>query len=248
MVKLPKTLEREPLIDAVFEVRFGGNPHLTDIVPGVLFNKLSPKPTIRRLPTAEIPQPIRANDPNLMFQPVISLDLGEFAISIGDRNLFIGCKLPYPKWPRFKEKILCITDIVSQTEIAGSIERYSLKYVDLIQAQTIAEQIEKIDISVCLGGVKARNDNIFVRVHQTEGDTLHIMTVATETHFQLSDGKRISGVMVDIDSIRIIKNQDFAEFVKNLEPAVESLHQANKEKFFRCLTQATIKELEPSYD
>ena len=63
MTKLPVILEREPLVDAVFEVRLGGDPHMSDLLPGVLFGQLDPKPTIQRLPAAEIPQPIRASDP-----------------------------------------------------------------------------------------------------------------------------------------------------------------------------------------
>ena len=83
MKKLPKTLDREPLVDAVFEVRLGGDPHMSDLLPGVLFSLLDPKPTIQRLPAAEIPQPFRASDPNLVFAPVIQLDWREFAISFG---------------------------------------------------------------------------------------------------------------------------------------------------------------------
>lgn len=94
MTKLPKILEREPLVEAVFEVRLGGDPHMSDLLPGILFSQLDQRPTIQRLPAAEIPQPIRASDPNLAFAPVIRLDWREFAISLGERNLVIGCKLP----------------------------------------------------------------------------------------------------------------------------------------------------------
>jgi uncharacterized protein (TIGR04255 family) len=105
-VKLPKTLDREPLVDAVFEVRMAGAPQLADLLPGALFGQLTPRPTLERLPAAEIPQPIRDQDPNLAFSPVIRLDWGEFTISFGDRNLVIASKLPYPKWPAFKAAIL----------------------------------------------------------------------------------------------------------------------------------------------
>jgi hypothetical protein len=33
MTKLPKILEREPLVDAVFEVRLGGDPHMSANYP-----------------------------------------------------------------------------------------------------------------------------------------------------------------------------------------------------------------------
>jgi uncharacterized protein (TIGR04255 family) len=178
-LKLPKTLEREPLVDAVFEVRMGGTPQLADLLPGALFGQLTPKPTLQRLLAAEIPQPIRDQDPNLAFSPIIRLDWGNFTISFGNRNLVIGCKLPYPKWPAFKEAILSIVGKVAQVGIVGPVERYSIKYVNIIQAPTIAAQIAKINMAVRVGDVEAKDDHVSIQVHRNEGDTLHIMSVLT---------------------------------------------------------------------
>lgn len=247
-MKLPKILEREPLVDAVFEVRLNGDPHMADILPGVLFGQLDPKPTIQRLPAAEIPQPIRASDPNLTFSPVIRLDWGSFLISVGDRNMVIGCKLPYPKWPRFKEAILDIVSRVARVGIAGPVERYSLKYVNLIQAPTLANQIAKIIISVKVGEVEVNDDHLSVQVHRNEGDTLHIISVVTGAQGRLADGKQVFGTVVDVDSIRNVHFSDFGAFAARLEPAIETLRLANKVKFFSCLTEATVIEMGPKYD
>ena len=64
-------------------MRMGGAPQLADLLPGALFGQLTPKPTLQRLPAAEIPQPIRDQDPDLAFSPVIRLDWGEFTITFG---------------------------------------------------------------------------------------------------------------------------------------------------------------------
>ena len=248
MTKLPVILEREPLVDAVFEVRLGGDPHMSDLLPGILFGQLDPKPTIQRLPAAEIPQPIRANDPNLAFAPVIRLDWREFTISFGERNLVIGCKLPYPKWPRFKETILDIVAKVARVGIAGPVERYSLKYVNLIQAPTITDQITKINMAVRVGEVEVKDDHLSVQVHRSEGDTLHILSVVTGAQTVLPDGKQVFGAVVDIDSIRVAHFADFGTFESKLAPLVETLRQANKIKFFSCLTEAAIKEMGPKYE
>jgi uncharacterized protein (TIGR04255 family) len=247
-VKLPKSLDREPLVDAVFELRMGGAPQLADLLPGALFGQLSPKPTLQRLPAAEIPQPIRDQDPNLAFSPVSRLDWGEFAISFGDRSLVIACKLPYPKWPAFKEAILSIVSKVAQVGIVGPVERYSIKYVNLIQASTIVDQIAKINLAVRVGDVEAKDDHLSVQVHRKEGDTVHIMSIVTGAQGKMPDGKIVFGAVVDIDSIRTEHFSDFSTFAAKLEPAVESLRQANKTKFFSCLTEATINEMGPKYD
>lgn len=246
-LKLPTALEREPLLDAVFEVRFGGTPHIADILPGILFSQYSTKPQIQRLPSAEIPQPIRASDPNLMFAPTIRLEFSDFTISAGDNNIVIVCKLPYPKWPRFKNIILEITNGISKAGIQGPIIRYSTKYVNLIQAPTIQEQLQKINLSLRIGDFDATDNHISVQAHIREGDTLHIITIVTNAHAQLHN-KKIVGIIVDVDSIRTVNFPDFLTFFETLEPALNSIRYENKAKFFGCLKAATIDELGPKYD
>lgn len=247
MRKLPRVLEREPLVDAVFEVRLGGLPHLADILPGVLFEYFSPKPAIVRLPAADMPQPIRANDPELQFAPTIRLDVGAYYVSFGDKNLVISCKLPYQKWPAFKAKILEICDKIASIGIVGSVERYSLKYVNIIPAETITEQISKIDLSIRVGDVTVADDHFRVMVHKKEAESIHIITVATGANAVLPDGRALSGVVVDIDSIRMGQFSDFSTFVGNLSESVETLRLENKVKFFSCLTEDAIAEMRPTY-
>jgi uncharacterized protein (TIGR04255 family) len=247
-MKLPISLQHEPLIDAVFEVRMGGMPHLSDILPGYLFSQLEPRPTIQRLPIADVPQAIRSADPNMAFAPVVRLDWREFMISFGDRNLVIGCTLPYPKWPRFKEVILDIVQKASSIAPAGNVERYSIKYVNIIQANVLSEQIRKIDMSIKVGEVQAISDNLSVQVQREEGDTLHILSVVTGAQANLQDGRVIEGTVLDIDSIRSVNFPDLASFRQGLESSIETLRLSNKKKFFSCLTSAAIEEMGPSYD
>ena len=75
MLKLPKALGREPLIDALFEVHFKNvSVPLADVLPGFLLGRIEPKPSITRLPAAEIPAHMRANDPGLRYAPTQRLD------------------------------------------------------------------------------------------------------------------------------------------------------------------------------
>ena len=141
-----------------------------------------------------------------------------------------------------------IVDKVARFGIVGPVERYSLKYVNLIQAPTIADQIAKINIAVKVGDVEVRDDHLSMQVHRHEDDTLHIMSVVTGAQTKQADGKHLFGAVVDIDSIRTVHFSDFAAFSSKLEPAVETLRLANKIKFFSCLTEATINEMGPKYD
>jgi len=247
-MKLPKILQHEPLVDAIFEVRLQGSPRLVDILPGFLFHELNPKPSLTRLPAAEIPQPIRANDPALKYAPTQRLDWDQYYIAVGDQNIVISCKLPYPKWPNFKVAILDIINRINKVGIDEQVERYSVKYVNLIKAPTINEQVSKIKMAIQLGDIEVSNNQISLQIHHKEDDIIHILSVAVGAKGTMSDGKIMSGVVVDVDSIRMIQLSDFATFASNLEREIEHLRQANKAKFFGCLTDATIEEMVPIYE
>lgn len=148
MLPLPITLEREPLVDAVFEVRLNDVPPLADILPGFLLHELGKGTTVSRLPAAEIPYPMRREDINLQFAPIQRVETGRFSILVGDRNAIVSCKLPYPKWPNFKPVILDVMARLARVGLEGSIERYSVKYVNLIQAPTYQDQIAKVAIDI----------------------------------------------------------------------------------------------------
>lgn len=248
MQKLPKKLRREPLIDALFEVRLGGAPQLGEVLPGFLFHELDPKPIVKRLPAADIPQPMREMDPNLQFAPVSRLEWNDYFIATGDRNIVISCKLPYPGWEKFKAAILDITKRIAKVGLAGSVERYSLKYVNLIEASTLAEQISKIIMSITLGPIKVTADHVNLQVHHKEEEIIHILSVLVGATANLPTGKQVVGVVVDVDSIRTLKMPSFEEFSSRLAPELEQLRQANKEKFFGCLTEKSILEMEPIYE
>ncbi len=103
-------------------------------------------------------------------------------------------------------------------------------------------------MEIKLGDVQVHNERMSLQVHQEEGDILHILSVMTGAQAKMPSGEQVHGVVVDIDSIRTISMPDFDSFVANLEQGVEELRQANKAKFFSCLTDTTIEEMEPIYE
>ena len=246
---LPLKLQIEPLVDAVFEVRFE-EPELAvveSVLPGVLYSKLENISILERLPSAEIPKPIRDSDNNLRYIPFVRLDWGEFVISIGDRSITVGCKLPYAGWSKFKPKILEIINLIDDSNIVQFVERYSVKYVNLIQAPDVSHQLDKITVAIEVGGYAIKNDNFSLRYNHQENDILHIITIITGAEGKSND-KILPGVVVDIDSIKFVDRTDFSMFTTNLDKYLEILKQSNKEKFFSCLNDETIRELKPIYE
>ncbi|MCA3440609.1 MAG: TIGR04255 family protein [Rhodobacter sp.] len=247
MEKLPEILEREPLVDALFEVRLRDTSPIADILPGILFQENGSTTKVSRLPVAELPPDMRASDPNLRYAPLVRVELEKYLVSVGDRSVLISCKLPYPKWKQFKAAILDIVARIAKLRVVGNVERYSLKYVNLIQAPTIAEQVSKINMSITLGDVKVSDDHANVQVHHKKDGIIHILSVVIGAQGNLADGQAVFGTIVDIDSIREFAPVDFAIFQQNLEPGLQDLRQANKKKFFACLTAEAIDEMGPVY-
>jgi uncharacterized protein (TIGR04255 family) len=218
---------------------------LADILPGFLLHDLGQGTKVIRLPAAEIPFPMRKADANLQFAPIQRIEVDGFSVLVGDRNIIVSCKLPYPKWSNFKPVILDVMSRVAKVGLPGGIERYSVKYVNLIQAPTYQEQIKKIAMNITLGDLEVSSEHINLQVHRREENVIHILSIATGANGQI-DGKAVSGVLVDIDSIRNVNVPDIQTFAENLEQGLESLRQSNKEKFFGCLTAETIEEMGPT--
>lgn len=247
MQRLPKVLEREPLVEALFEVRLAQSPPLGDILPGALFGGLNPKPSIQRLPAADFPHPLRASDPNLQYAPVARLDLGQYLISVSDRSFHISCKMPYPKWPAFKAEIIEIVQKIAAIGIPGKVERFSLKYVNIIQSPSVEDQVRKINYVLKLGS-SSDLDNFNIRVERKEHDILHLLSIITGAQAKLENGSEVFGVVIDIDSIKNVDFSDFSSFAQSIETDVEELRRLNKIQFFDCLTSSAIEEMGPIYE
>lgn len=246
--RLPIALENEPLVEAVFEIRFQLAESLADILPGFLLHELKPRPKITRLPPADMPKPIRDNDPGLRFAPTQKIELEKFVILVGDRNVVLSCKLPYPKWATFKSFIAEIMEKISQLELSLTVNRYSIKYVNIVPASTIAEQIKKVRVNLTLGDIDLKDEHFQLRLQKVEEDTVHFLTVAAGAEAKLSTGKNVVGIIVDIDSIRENLSISLSDFQAELPDRVERLRLANKIKFFSCITEEALEEMGPLYE
>jgi uncharacterized protein (TIGR04255 family) len=245
MSELPVKLEQEPLVDALFEVRINPLSPLADMIPGFLMHDLGSGASMTRLPAADLPYPVRKQDPNLQNAPLLRIEWGNYFISVGDRNVVISCKMPYPKWPHFKATILDILGRIAKLNPEGAVERFSLKYVNVIPATDYANQIGKVRMEVKLGDLHVSNQHVSLQVHEKTADAIHIYNIVTGAEARINEGKTTAGILVDIDSIRILNLASLKDLASNIEASLEALRQENKAKFFSCLTQPTILEMGP---
>lgn len=245
--QLPKKLKNEPLIDAIFELRFSSSDSASNILPGFLFGALEGDKKIERLPAAEMPKQLRDSDPNLQFAPQVRLFWTDYVISIGDHNLSIGCKYPYPGWDAFKKAILGIINVVKGIPFIQTVNRFSMKYIDIIPSKGLQEQISLINTSIVIGGHVLEKEHFALRIDIPENETIHIVNITSSAVAKLQDGSTRNGIIVDIDTIADAKNQEFEQWIGELPEKLDIIHLANKKMFFKCLNPETIDSLEPVY-
>lgn len=248
MQTLPKKLKKEPLIDAAFEVRFTSAFPAGGVLPGLLFGNLDGDKKIEQLPMSQLPQVMRDAEPNLRFAPLSRLDWEQFYINVGDRSVSVGFKHPYPGWNSFKPAIIKVMDVLKDANVIMSVERYSLKYIDLLPSTDLREQVSFLDFSVTLAGHKLEDEAFQIRLEIPSDGFIHAVQVVSSATATLHTGESRQGLIVDVDTIANQQGWTFEDLLSGFSDKLEAIHQANKKVFFDCLKPKTITALEPEYD
>ena len=222
-MKLPTKLGREPLVDVVFELWFKADTHASNILPGALLSQLqpSPAPRVEQLPMSQMPEAMRRSNPGLRHQPLLSLAWGKFNILIGDESLALGCKLPYPGWAEFKSSILAMVAAATKIGIIKSIERYSLKYVDLIPNDGLDAQVASLNWNIRVGKEELRDSIAAVRIEVPRAEFLHLVNIQTGA-VASNQGSPTKGVAVDVDSVFTSPPEIVEDFERDLPSRLES--------------------------
>lgn len=249
--ELPIRLKQEPLLEAVFEIRFSATAPASELLPGLLYGALGGLGgglKVERLPASELPGHIRKADPNLRFAPLVRVRWGNFVLLISDETLAVACQPPYPGWGGFRPAIMKVVGAAVESGVIASVTRYSLKYVDLIRAGSNEAQVLAFDWAIRLGERSVRNEAVALRVEFREARYVHVVNVHTAAQAKVGDSPAEKGAVIEVDSIVPLGMLSASAFLEALEKELDELHMENKAMFFGCLTDATVIALEPEYE
>lgn len=245
--KIPARLKKEPLLEAIWEMRFSGSTSpVADLLPGILFKSFSGKyGRAGKLPAADMPAPVVEQDPNLWYLPKMRLEGANQSIQIGDRVVSLSCRRPYSGWARFSADIRELTQALKETGLIERIERFSLKYIDLIDLKKNAD-LQHLDLKLMLGKYDLAAQPVQLRTEIRENDLIHLVQIISpaEVDFPGTEG-RLKGVLVDIDSIKTVTG---GESWDSLDQRLDELHASCKRMFFSILKPETVESLEPEYE
>ena len=243
---IPTRLRNEPLVEAIWELRFASKQEtLLAILPGILYSALGDKNTnIIKLPFSELPSQIAENDPNLKYTPKIRVEGDNQSIQIGDYVIALSCRKPYSGWKKFSSSIRKLIKIVKETGYIEGLERFSLRYIDII-ALGQPPDIKCLNLNIKIGDYDIDAWPIKLRTEIREKELIHILQIASPAKVTLpGEPEGTIGVVIDIDTIRSLTE---GESWKAVYDSLDKVHQSCKEVFFGLLTEDTLSKLEPEY-
>ena len=248
--RVPRRLKQEPLIEAVWQVQFESAPQqaVGDALPGILFGAFRGQQAglqIHRLPVADIPAPVAAQDPNLRFAVKYRIEAQDwpFLVQVGDRVVTLNCRRPYVGWASFSEKALELVGILESSGLIPSPRRHSLRYIDLLTLDQMLG-LAGLRVTLNVGTHQIARHPLQLRVELPDQHCTHVLQVAAAARVTLPGGEK-EGTLIDLETRADLPTQGWEAVKAGLDP----LHSASKTLFFcQILTEQAVQALEPEYE
>ena len=245
--RIPKRLGREPLIEAVWELRFEGDPASGGALPGMLFEKLKAQgenASIEALALSSMPRNLRDAQEPFRYAPTSVLRFKNFAIFIGDRCAALSVVRPYPGWSVYEKAILTLADWLRHSGLLKNVEQSSIKYLDFFSCKP-EEVFRMLRAGVQLGGLRLKGGGLQLQAG-VERDGFEGMIRIANPATVLIEGELRQGLLTDIQfGWKVLKSRDFwAAFQEDLRKSKTLCH----ELFFELLTEETLKAHKPVYE
>lgn len=243
MPPLPEKLKYPPVVECIFEVRFVPSKEgAGDLLIGLLYSKLGEFERIEALPAANIPHEARENDPNLRYMYTRQLVRKNTRTLVGDRSAAFSQVGEYGGWGYFRSECLRLLGALNETKLLASAERYSLKFLNVIEIPD--KTLSPLDARFELGGSPVIDAFGFrFRTESNSGPFTSVIEIVSGS-VALPSGISKSGLIASIDTIRM---KEGAEIWNNPESKLEEVHDIVKEIFFKLLKPETLAKFEPLY-
>jgi uncharacterized protein (TIGR04255 family) len=245
MSNLPVELAKDTIVECVFEARFGpGAPSAAELLPGVIFGRLRKFfKSHLSLPLGQIPAEIRLQSA-FNYVPTHAIEGPNIRMLFGPQVAAVSFPKPYSGWDKVRPKIVECMNAIFDSELMGRPERFSVKYVNLLQEGIDEFDIEQTNLKFSLGRLRIRRPGLAVKAEMELNGCDVIVEIATGANIVLPGFPQQSGVLMAVDAIKQCNNVDCKA---SLPETLEALHNTEKEVFFDLLTPQTLEKLRPRY-
>jgi len=241
-MKIPKRLKRNPIIEAIAEVRFTSSLPSEAII-GLVYDNIKDKfGQPKSLPILQLPAAIREKDPNLRYQACYRFEKPGNVLLVGPRNIALSTTT-YTDWAAATPLLLELLTKFHQMKLFQSVERIGLRYVNFFENLNI---FEHITLSVKIGNESIAERSIVLRT-ETDVQGFKVITNLSNTAESLVSGQKRNGSLVDLD----ITNEHLELRGELLpEELLRLFTEANQladDAFFGLVKEELFIKFEPEY-
>lgn len=243
MKRIPKRLDKCPIIESVLEIRFDSDfdrnivfPVLYSLIRGDFMEPSS-------LPILQIPDSIREVDPNLRFQPYYRIVLKNdpnISLQIGPKVLAFCFTQHYEGWDVFKDYVLRYIRIFQEANIIKKVLRMGFRVINFFDWDIYQKGM---NLMISLSGEEIPYNETALKTKFIKDNYESIVNIINSATLNNTQGKRV-GSIIDIDTS--IANCD--DFFSKVSLYMDEAHSIEKSLFFNILTEEQINALNPEYD
>jgi uncharacterized protein (TIGR04255 family) len=232
---LPKAIKPCPILDALFEIRFTSKIHPSAVF-GMIYNVLqSDFPEVKNLPILQLPEAVRATDPNFKFKPHYRISNKKFITQIGPNVVTISSFPNYAGWSEFSKQIFSILDRIEKVGIINAVTRIGIRYINFFDNDIFKD----IDLKISIRNNDITYRNTIIRTEIEQDSFKSSLQVANNANHNNKLGS-----IIDIDTFTESNLKDF--FAKK-ETLISSGHIKEKELFYSLIKEDFLKTLNPTY-
>jgi uncharacterized protein (TIGR04255 family) len=183
---------------------------------------------------------------NMAYQPSHRLRGGARTIQVGDRLLSVTTT-HYSGWDAFRASVLDAMGAVRQTNLIRNIERFSFRYINVLNTGPGESQLALLNLRVDLVGHPPEENGFLLRTEIKEDGLISVVQIAPNASAKASiagTAQEATGLLVDIDTITLAVPTNF---FADPAPALDKAHRVLERTFFSLLTSETLARLEPEW-
>lgn len=242
--RLPKSITPCPIEEAVLEIRFSSQ-FPSDAIFGIIYNRI--KNYFKGiapvgLPILQIPEAVRASDPNLLYQAHYRIFKDNLGMTIGPRSLIFSNLRPYESWKTWKEFFTPIIFDIRDTGIVNEIERIGLRYINILEDNVLSN----INLNLQIASKNIIKESSTIRTELVEDGFIKILQVGNMVSIQ-TPSQLVTSSLIDIDCVKNL-GIDSDTFYKEFNELIENAHNLGKKLFYSLLKPEYLSSFSPIYE
>jgi len=238
---IPLKIELCPIIEAVVDFRFD-TTYPADAIFGMLYKYFRDEFTseVEKLPILQIPEQIRMQDQNLIYQPYYRLRDGDFLMQIGPRVISFVNVNDYMGWDRFFSRIKSCLRKIGELDLSLVVKRMGLRYVNFFAFDVF----KRITLNILMEDRPISAKHTSIRTVLQTGDYQTNLNIMNNTSL-MRHGRLQTGSVLDIDTY--IEAGSIDLFAKP-DMLIGNAHTEEKKLFYKLLNDDLVQEMKPTYE